>query len=122
MPSSAPFQWIPQKCQQWQGGGGKASVPKPTATQKKTEAAQLSLLQQQLKDSKKPVEYPPIVTPAPAAPLPPPPAATSSDGISAAQEASRQALKRKGIGSTLLAGDTGGYQPGALGGGKTLLG
>ncbi len=82
----------------------------------------MKLMQAQLKASQKPMEMPEIAVPPPAAPAPPPPSQTGSDVINAEQEARRQAGKRKGIQSTLLAGNTGGYKPGALGGGQSLLG
>lgn len=84
---------------------------------------QLKLMQSQLKASQKPMEIPAIAMPEPAPPPPPPPSQTGSDVINAEQEARRQASRRKGIQSTLLAGNTGGYKPGALGGGnQSLLG
>lgn len=82
----------------------------------------MQLMQAQLKASQKPMEMPAIAIPEPAAPAPPPPSQTSSDVLNSEQDARRQAGKRKGIQSTLLAGNTGGYQPGALGGGASLLG
>jgi hypothetical protein len=100
-----------------QGGGGKA--PQQSAASKKAEALQMKLMQAQLKQSQKPMEMPEIALPPPQAPAPPPPAQTGSDVINAEQEARRQATKRKGIQSTLLAAPV---PAGALGGGNSLLG
>jgi hypothetical protein len=112
-----PFLWQAQQCQQWQGGGGKP--PPQTAAQKQAEALQMELMQAQLAASKKPMEIPQIKVPDPAPPPPPPPSQTGSDVLSAEQEARRQAAKRKGIQSTLLASKT---NMNALGGAQSLLG
>jgi hypothetical protein len=65
------------------------------------------------------VKIPP--PPPPPEPIPPPPTATSADVAQAEEQARQDAKKRKGIKSTVLAGETGGYQ-GALGGGTVLGG
>src|SRR5882724_10472782 len=56
----------------------------------------------------------PVVVPPPPKPLPPPPPppTTSLLEVAQAQDDQRaQALSRKGIRSTMVAGNTGGYQP-----------
>lgn len=79
----------------------------------------MKLMQAQLKQSKEPMHMPEIAVPPPQAPPPPPPAQTGSDVINAEQEARRQASRRKGIQSTLLAAPV---PTGALGGQTSLLG
>lgn len=101
-----------------QGGGGKP--PAQTAAQKQSEALQIKLMSAQLAASKKPVKMPEIAVPPPAAAPPPPPSQTGSDVLSAEQEARRQAARRKGMQSTLLASYGSAYKPGALGGLQTM--
>ena len=91
-----------------------------TKQQKENERKQGEMLDYQLAQSKKPQAMPHIPVPPPTPPSAPPPSQTSADVTNAEQNARKQAGKRKGVQSTLLAGNTGGYQP--LGGGQTLLG
>lgn len=88
-------------------GGGGQKAPKPPK-------------QQPIKFPKMPeVHFPP---PPEAAPPPaPPPTATSADVAQAEEQARRDQNRRKGLRKTVLAGETGGYGAGQLGGG-TILG
>lgn len=86
----------------------------------------MKLMQAQLRAAGQKIEMPHLpesAVPPPAPPPPPPPTSSSIDVQEAATDAKKQALKRSGYQSTLLAGETGGYQGSqALGGNKTLLG
>jgi len=95
------------------------SAPKPN---KKLERLQEEALRKQIKAANQKVEMPHIEVPPPAPPPPPPPTASSADAEDAAAQARQAALRRKGIASTLLAGNYGGYQGSPLGGNRTLLG
>lgn len=101
------------------GGGGKASAPKQSKSAKRIEAKNEELLDIQLAQSKKPAAAPAVALPPPTPPAAPPPSSTSADVMNAEENARRQATKRKGIRSTLLASVNDGN---ALGGGQTLLG
>lgn len=85
-------------------GGGAPKPPKP----------------QKIKMPKTP-DIPIPAAPAPLPPPPPPPTQANSEVQQAEDDQRRQALTRKGMRSTLLAGDTGGYAP-ATDQKKTLLG
>jgi type IV secretory pathway VirB10-like protein len=68
----------------------------------------------------KPQQIPnPPAPPPPPPPIPPPPTQTAVAADQAALDARKQQLSRKGIGSTLLAGETGGANAPAK---KSLLG
>jgi hypothetical protein len=56
------------------------------------------------------------------APTSPSPGATSVDVQAAKRDSLRQAKRKRGVQSTILAGETGGYAAAGAGGGKTLLG
>jgi len=60
--------------------------------------------------------------PAPVAAAAPPPTDTSTEIVQAKRDARRQAQKKRGMQATILAGETGGYQPNENNVGKTLLG
>jgi hypothetical protein len=85
------------------------------------ERLQNRLMRAQLASAEKGMEFPEIEIPPPPPPPPPPPGQTATDVEDAAQNARRRAGNRKGIQTTLLAGETGGYS-GTTGGGSTLLG
>ncbi len=86
-------------------GGG--SAPKPPK-------------QQKIKMPKAP-EIPIPTPPAPLPPPPPPPTESKSEVQQAEDDQRKQALNRRGMRQTLLAGETGGYAP-ATDAKKTLLG
>jgi hypothetical protein len=87
------------------------SSPKPPPRNAALERKQEALLDAQLAQASQPVEMPAIAVPAPAPPPPPPPSTSSADQQEAGTEARRQAQQRRGIKSTILAGETGGYKP-----------
>jgi len=94
------------KEQQQQFGGG--STPKPPKQEKISfpEAPPISI---------------PSPPPAPAAP-PPPPTTSNLDSQQASQDQKQQAARRKGIRSTLIAGESSGSLTPKAAGQKTLLG
>lgn len=98
------------------------SKPKVPETNKKLEKMQMSLLQKQLKESQQGLEMPTIPIPRPLPPPSPTPTGSSADVQEAATEARRQAGRRTGIASTILAGETGGYTSQSLGGNPSILG
>ncbi|CAN5767378.1 hypothetical protein BH09VER1_BH09VER1_45640 [soil metagenome] len=86
------------------GGGGAPKPPK----------------QEKVKLPKQP-DIPVPVAPKPLPPAPPTPTQANSEVEQAAADQRKQALNRKGMRQTLLAGETGGYSP-ATDQKKTLLG
>ena len=94
--------------------GKSPKAPKQSGESKKLERLQTELLEQQLEDSKKPLEVPKPPKPLPQ--LAPP--REQDDQAYAVAEAKRRAMRRTNAGrGTLLAGETGGWS-----GGKNLLG
>ena len=98
------------------------SKPKPPEPNKKLEKLQMSLLQKQYKESQQGFEMPTIPIPRPLPPPSPTPTSGSADAQEAASDARRQAGRRNGIASTILAGETGGYTSQALGGNPSIIG
>jgi hypothetical protein len=88
------------------GGGG--SAPKPPKPQK-------------VVFPKMPKFHMPAIPPPPPPPAPPP-TATSADVAQAEEQSRRDLNRRKGLRNTVLAGETGGYGNGQLGGGTILSG
>lgn len=76
------------------------------------------------KPPKIPKTPPPIIILPPEAPPPPPNIQNLAEIDQAREDAKRRIARQKGIGSTLLAGETGGYKPmtPAVDGPKSLLG
>ena len=80
---------------------------------------------QQKDDFKMPKPAPVIAAPVPKPPPPPPPPTMTAPAVDeASNNAKRQNARQNGLAKTLLAGETGGYRPGAPASGdkKTLLG
>lgn len=89
-------------------GGG---APAPTKQDKLLKEKQITLLNQQIADAKKGVEFPSFDLPVAQKPAPLP-STTNQDTEFAATEAKRRASQRTNSGrGTLLAGETGGYKP-----------
>lgn len=100
--------------------GGSPKPPKQSDSQRHAEEEQAKLLEEQRKQAENPVQIPKIPKPLPP---PPPPTSSSADVAMAAEDARRKAAKRTNSAKgTLFGGETGGYNPNALGGAKTLLG
>lgn len=102
----------------------KGGARGPSKTQKKAEALQVKVLQGQLAQLEK-ASKEKIHVPEPPPPPPPPPQRSSFEVDQASTTARRDRQRRRGISSTILAGETGGYGgalSGQLGGQKTMLG
>jgi len=81
----------------------------------------MKLMRQQLKNAKRKIHAPAINLPPP--PLIAPGAQRSSgDAVAAAQQASGDAQRRRGINHSVFAGETGGFGGSNLGSGGSLLG
>ncbi len=100
----------------------KGGAPKPPKPNRELERMQMKLLRAQLRQAGRKIEMPQIEVPPPPPPAPPPPTSSNADVEEAAIDARRQALKRSGFQSTLIAGRTGDYNSQALGGSGSLLG
>lgn len=100
-------------------GWSKPKVPEPN---RKLEKMQLTALQRSLKQAGKGFEIPAIPMPRPMPPPAPPPTSSSADVQEAGMDARRQAGRRTGHQSTIIAGETGGYKTQSLGGNLSILG
>jgi hypothetical protein len=94
---------------------GRSKTPEQSSQSKKAEALQIKVLEQQIKDAKKPLVLPKIDIPKPLPPQAPP--QEGDDVAYASQETRKKAMRRTNAGrGTLLAGETGGMHR------RTLLG
>lgn len=101
--------------------GGSTKAPKPSDQSEKNERLSEKLMQQQLDQAKKPLEFPNITAPKALSQAPLPTASASADVAAAEEEARRAAGRRTNTArKTLFAGETGGWKPPAMK--KTLLG
>lgn len=101
--------------------GGRGRGPSEADMRKERERAKKQE-QKFMRELQKSLDQP-IHIPPPPPPPPPAPTRAASEVEQAEQDKRRQAAQRKGMRSTLLAGETGGYAGSTpMGGAKTLLG